>query len=72
MKIYGIGLFKAPGTERVIHDFIEGPFDTCNAVLIDAARKQGFSFEPLAASVNTIDDKPVEPVAKKKKRWGII
>ena len=71
MKIYGVGMLMAPGTERVIHDFTDGEFETCNAVLIDAARKQGFSFEPIAAPINKLDDKAAIAPIKKKKMWGM-
>jgi hypothetical protein len=48
MKIYGVGVLHAPGTSRVVHDFIDGPFDTVNPVLIQEARRMGFSFTPPA------------------------
>lgn len=53
MKIYGTGYLKAPLTMRIVWDFANGPFDTVNPDLIQAAKKQGFSLTP-----------PVEPVPK--------
>jgi hypothetical protein len=44
MKIYGTGVFTSPGTSRVIHDFVDGPFDTVNPVLIEEAKRRGYSF----------------------------
>lgn len=46
MKIYGVGQFLAPGCSRVVWDFIDGPFDTSNPVMIAEAKKRGYSFEP--------------------------
>lgn len=46
MKLYGIGTLTAPGTERVVHDFVDGPFETANPVLIEAALRQGCRQEP--------------------------
>lgn len=46
MKIYGVGLFHAPNSSRVIWDFVDGPFDTVNPVLIMEAKKRGYSFSP--------------------------
>jgi hypothetical protein len=53
MKIYGSGLLLAPGTDRVVWDFTDGPFETVNGALIEAAKKQGFSLdaEPKAPEV---------------------
>ena len=53
MKIYGVGQLKFPGTSRVVWDFEDGPFDTVNPVLIDEARRRGYSFTP---------PEPVKPV----------
>lgn len=48
MKIYGVGVLTAPGTSRVIHDFVDGPFDTSNPALIAEAKRRGFGVgEPL-------------------------
>lgn len=41
MKIYGEGLLEVGG--RVVHDFIDGPFETDNEVYLNAARDRGFS-----------------------------
>jgi hypothetical protein len=46
MKIYGVGVLTAPGSSRVIHDFVDGPFDTVNPVLIQEAKRRGYSFSP--------------------------
>ena len=50
MKIYGVGVFTAPGTSRVIHDFVDGPFDTSNPALIAEARRRGYSFSPTSVT----------------------
>jgi len=57
MKIYGSGPFTAPGSSRVVWDFEDGPFDTVNPVLIEAAKRRGYSFEP----------PPAPPVVEKRK-----
>jgi hypothetical protein len=59
MKIYGVGVLKAPGTQRVIHDFEDGPFDTTNPVILAEARKLGLSFKPIEA----------KPVVKAKRKY---
>jgi hypothetical protein len=51
MKIYGVGLFHAPGSSRVVWDFIDGPFDTVNPVLIQEAKKRGYSFTPIVHDI---------------------
>lgn len=43
MKIYGTGVLTAPGTQRIIWDFSDGPFDTVNEALIQEAKRRGFS-----------------------------
>lgn len=60
MKIYGVGLFLAPGSSRVVWDFTDGPFDTVNPVLIAEAKKRGYAFSPPA--VEKIEVKAVEPI----------
>lgn len=52
MKIYGVGLFLAPNSSRVIWDFSDGPFDTVNPVLLAEAKKRGYSFTPQIVDVN--------------------
>jgi hypothetical protein len=44
MKIYGHGAFDYPGTSRVVWDFEDGPFDTVNPILIEEAKRRGYSF----------------------------
>jgi len=46
LKIYGEGILNYPGTHRVAWDFIDGPFDTVNPVLLQEAKRLGFSFNP--------------------------
>jgi hypothetical protein len=58
MKIYGVGVFTAPGSSRVIHDFIDGPFDTVNPVLIQEAKRRGYSFSPPESEIETPKDTP--------------
>jgi len=53
MKIYGIGVFTAPGSSRVIHDFVDGPFDCVNPVLIAEAKRRGYLFSPPSPEVFT-------------------
>lgn len=43
MKIYGVGVLHSPGTRRVVHDFADGPYETSNPVLLDYAKRKGFS-----------------------------
>jgi hypothetical protein len=60
MMIYGAGVLKMPGSNRVVHDFADGPFETVNPILIAEAKRLGFSSEkPI--------DKPVEVVKAKQK-----
>lgn len=75
MKIYGIGLLLAPGTNRVVHDFTDGCYDTVNPVLLEAAKKQGFSFEPLVNKTDEVvpekievHEVDIEPIKTRKKR----
>jgi hypothetical protein len=56
MKIYGVGIFHAPGSSRVVWDFIDGPFDTVNPVLVQEARKQGLSFSPIESNIPELPD----------------
>ena len=56
MKIYGHGAFDYPGTSWVVWDFEDGPFDTVNQILIEEARRRGFSF--------TAPPPPPEPVKR--------
>ena len=42
MKLFGVGVLTAPGSSRVVWDFIDGTFDTCNSELIRYALKNGF------------------------------
>jgi len=57
MKIYGVGVLTAPGTNRVIHDFADGPFDTVNPALIQEAKRRGFSFSPPSPEVKIEEPK---------------
>lgn len=41
MKIYGEGLLEVGG--RVVHDFIDGPFETDNEEYLKSAKDRGFS-----------------------------
>lgn len=50
MKIYGAGTFTASNCSRVIWDFADGPFDTVNPVLIQEAKRRGYSFSPLVTT----------------------
>jgi hypothetical protein len=59
MKIYGVGLFLAPGSHRVVWDFVDGPFDTVNPVLIQEAKKRGYSFSPPKESAETDEAMPI-------------
>lgn len=55
MKIWGNGQMVFPGTSRVVHDFVDGPLDTTNQILIDEAKKLGFSFvDPMKESASNI------------------
>lgn len=62
MKIYGSGTMKFPGSGKVLHDFADGPFETEDQGLIDAALKQGFSKDKSQVKVE-VQDK----VSSKKK-----
>jgi len=57
MKIYGEGLLEVGG--RVVHDFIDGPFETDNVLYLKAAKDRGFSVgEPVpVAEVLASDQK---------------
>ena len=60
MKIYGTGTLDMPGSGRTVWDFVDGPFDTSNVMLIEEARRRGFSFEPPK------EPKPPKPVKEEK------
>jgi hypothetical protein len=65
MKIYGSGQLRYPGTSRVVWDFEDGPFDTVNPTLIDAARRRGYSFTPpvvLEPELTNGAPEPEEPI----------
>ena len=53
MKIYGVGQFLAPNSSRVVWDFSDGPFDTVNPVMIQEAKRRGYSFTPPSPEVFT-------------------
>lgn len=50
MKLYGVGVLMFPGTTRVVHDFVDGPFDTTNAILIQEALRLGCTTESKVVS----------------------
>jgi hypothetical protein len=67
MKFYGVGCLFAPRTKRVVHDFEDGPFETVNPEMIEAAIKQGFSKKPLEKEVRKLDkSSTVYPTSKGK------
>lgn len=69
MKIYGVGVFLMPGANRVIWDFTDGPFDTVNPVLIEAARKRGLSI--VSPPISPVEEKKAEePVETPKRKPG--
>lgn len=60
MKFHGSGTVNYPGTNRVVHDFEDGPFETDNELLIGHFKALGFSdAEPIVA--------PAEPVKQERK-----
>ncbi|MBE3040429.1 MAG: hypothetical protein IMZ62_16660 [Chloroflexi bacterium] len=61
MKIYGSGPFTAPGSSRVVWDFEDGPFDTVNPVLIEEAKRRGYSFTPPPPPPEPVRRKPGRP-----------
>jgi hypothetical protein len=67
MKIYGEGLLEVGG--RVVHDFIDGPFETDNEVYLRAAKDCGFSVgEPAPVAevqMNEIKSKRGRPARNK-------
>jgi hypothetical protein len=72
MKIYGVGLFLAPNSSRVVWDFVDGPFDTVNPILIQEAKRRGFSFSSptikemnISATPNS-SAKEAKPIEKKR------
>jgi hypothetical protein len=68
MKIYGEGTLEFPGTHRVVWDFSDGPFDTCNQLLIQEAKRRGLSFNPPEATAKpfaVIDSKPKDTPARR-------
>lgn len=83
MKIYGVGVLHSPGTRRVVHDFATGPFETSNPVLLDYAKRKGFSIgkplenapvkEPVKDTVKGDEAAPNtkidEPKPKRKYEW---
>lgn len=64
MKIYGAGTFTASNCSRVIWDFADGPFDTVNPVLIQQAKRQGYSFTPLEPAITPEPVKVVTELPK--------
>jgi len=60
MKIYGIGVLLSPGTNRVIHNFDNGEYETVNPIILKAAVKQGFSFEPLLDDFKLETSEPIK------------
>jgi hypothetical protein len=46
MTFYGSGVLRYPGSERTVHDFEDGPFETLNAEIIRHALNMGYSTEP--------------------------
>jgi hypothetical protein len=67
MKVYGEGLLEVGG--RVVHDFIDGPFETDNDVYLRAAKDCGFSVgEPAPVAevrANEPNGKRVRPARNK-------
>lgn len=81
MKIYGENIFKYPGTNRVIWDFEDGPFDTVNPDLIMAAKRLGYRIgelpeppkakeAPVQPQENKIEPGPESPSVSEPKRRG--
>lgn len=70
MKIYGVGLFLAPNSSRVVWDFVDGPFDTVNPVLLQEAKKRGYSIGIPLIQKEAIKESPKaeEPKDTPKKR----
>lgn len=79
MKFYGVGALRYPGTNRVIHDFEDGPFSTVNPEIIRHALAMGFSTvapaAPLPSPVliakeDKIEVGPDAPIVSKPKTRG--
>lgn len=66
MKIYGVSLFLAPNSSRVVWDFADGPFDTVNPVLIQEAKRRGYSFSPPSPESEEPKDTPKKRGRKPK------
>jgi len=60
MKLFGVGQLTAKNTNRVVHDFVDGPFETVNQELIKWALECGFTdVEP--------EIKPIEESTEKRR-----
>jgi hypothetical protein len=59
MKIYGSGVLTAPGTGRVIWDFVDGIFESTNPQVIDAAKLAGCWIGEEAEKAFSISKAPV-------------
>lgn len=46
MKFYGSGTIQSPSTGKIVHDFVDGPFETDDPELIQVAEALGFSKVP--------------------------
>jgi hypothetical protein len=52
MKLFGVGQLTAKNTNRVVHDFVDGPFETVNQELIKWALECGCTdVEPITEKV---------------------
>jgi hypothetical protein len=69
MKIYGTGVLTALGTSRVVHDFVDGPFETVNPALLEEARRRGYSFSPPCLQSEDISEQvdKTEPIIEEPK-----
>ncbi len=72
MKIYGENFFRYPGTNRVVWDFEDGPFETMNPYLIEAAKKLGYRLgeppAPVVIEPPKAEEVKAEKVVKKAGR----